>query len=221
VILVVSDGDLDSFKTIKDDIDCKDDRIIYLRSKKNIGRYAIDHLLCNHILPVFGCKYWAPLDSDDMADPNWLLELLSKSKQGDYDLVLSDQTVSSPGRSKIEHARYWDGTVDRSWHGHIAGLWKLSFVLENNLTNPNYRIGWDSIMTSAPFVLGKVEIVRKPLYTRIKTPNSLTQSRVTGQGSLLRRTVQLKIGNLWSEIVHNKNNPDFIRYLLRQERIKK
>lgn len=217
VIFVVSDGDLSSFNSIKDDVDVKDDRILFLRSKVNRGRYAIDHLLCSHVLPMFGCTYWAPLDSDDIVDINWLKELLKKSKEKDYDLVLSDQIVVGK-KTIIESAKYWNGTDKFVWHGHLSGLWKLSFVLENNLTNPKYRIGWDSIMTSVPFLIGKVDICKKPLYTRIKTPGSLTQSKTTGQGSILRKQIQSHLRNVWKNLVDNKDDVYMVKELLRRER---
>lgn len=215
ILFVLFDGQLQKDIQYLDDFN--DSRLHFIDIPKNIGRYAVDHLFLTKIVPMFSSlKYWAPHDADDMAEKDWLQKLVTCMQIKKPNLILTDQKVIGK-RTIIELAKTWDKTDTFAWHGHLSGLWDISFLLENNLTNYNYRIGWDSIMTSVPFLLGNVEIIHSPLYTRIKTPNSLTKSKETGQGSPLRKKVQSHLRNVWKELVSCENKRE-IQSILRRER---
>lgn len=213
MIFVVSDGDDTVFEELKD---LNHKRLLFLRSPTNIGRYAIDHLLCTHVLPMFGCKYWAPLDSDDIVDKNWLKKMLKKI--GTSSVVFTDQLiVTTKGTMYVEKVKPYTGDKKLFWSAHLGGLWNLKFVLENNLTNPKYRVAWDTIMTLVPWLIGNVEVIEEPLYTRIKSYNSLTFAKETNFKSQYRKEVTQDLENIWAVI---QRHPNHIHEILRKSRWK-
>lgn len=212
IIFVVSDGDISSFEFVKE---INNKRVLFLRSKYNLGRYAIDHLLCTHILPMFGCKYWAPIDSDDYVDSNYLELLYEKIQSGSikYDVVFSNQMRHRlNGVIDIVKVKPRTNEMKLFRSASMLSLWNLNFILENNLTNPAYRIGWDTLMTLATQMIGKYAIIQEPIYHIVKTPNSLSLSEKTGHTSQYRKEVRIKLQEIWKQILNNpKNTPEILR----------
>ena len=202
IVFVVSDADITSFDEIKT---ITDSRVCFLRTKRNVGRYAIDHYLVTHVLPMFNCKYWAPIDSDDYVDKNYLALLQRGIKNND--VVFTDQVrehlngTHSPVNVKL---RTNETNLFRS--ACMLSLWNLKFVIENNLTNPCYRVGWDTLMTLTAQIIGEIGVIRKPLYYIRKRPNSLTTSNKTRFGSVHRRQVRNDLHKIWKQVLTDSNN---------------
>jgi glycosyltransferase involved in cell wall biosynthesis len=204
IVFVVSDADFASFDEIKD---IRDNRVCFLRSKRNIGRYAIDHYLVNHVLPMFNCTYWAPIDSDDYVDKDYLKLLINRIKTKNYNVVFTDQTRQRVnGITDRLNVVPFSGEERLFRSACVLSLWDLRFVIENNLTNSTYRVGWDSLMTLTAQVIGKYSIIKKPLYHIVKREDSLTTSKKTGMGTVYRSAVRTKLNSIWTQILSNPNN---------------
>jgi glycosyltransferase involved in cell wall biosynthesis len=184
-----------------------DARMNLLSHEVNQGRYACDHNLVRSIAQREPGQLWAPLDSDDWAELDWLEKLLAWKDAADADVAFCNHRIhrSSRAGQRIEVAKPWDGTDRLAWHAHLSGLWSVDFVVRWGLTNPRWRIGWDTIMTSAPWVLGRATICPLPLVNRTVRPNSLTTARATRFGSPARAEARRRCQQVWSEIVANPN----------------
>lgn len=202
LVFIISDADFASFDKIKH---CTDSRVYFLRSNRNIGRYAIDYYMVNNVLPLFNCKYWAPIDSDDYVEPNYLEAMMEKINN--CNVVFTDQDIMRVnGTKKLVPVRPYTNERKIFRSACMLSLWDLKFVIQNNLTNPSYRVGWDTLMTLTTQVIGKYDIVRKPLYHIIKRENSLTMSAKTGYNSLYRTKVRQRIQTIWEQIKLHPNN---------------
>jgi glycosyltransferase involved in cell wall biosynthesis len=204
VLYVMNDGgDIDMMYDAINDIN--DPRHVVLDSPKNRGRYACDHSAVASISVLDPGQLWAPLDSDDWAEPVWLELLLEGRDFMDADVVFCDHRIHRPGRriSAIEHVKPWDGTDRLGWHAHLSGLWSVDFITQWRLTNPGWRIAWDTIMTSVPWVVGNVAQVSLPLVNRTIRPNSLTTAPATRFGSSARNKARRRCEQVWAEVVAN------------------
>lgn len=211
-LIVVSDNDPD--RSVDEIRSIKDLRLKIIELDKNVGRYAIDHFVVTQIAKG---EYWIPVDSDDWCEKNFL-SILIRSLNENTDVVFAAQYKEIGYSKKVEIVKEWDGTDNLKWHAHMAGLWRLDFVLEMNLTNPNFRVGWDSIMTSVPWLVGNVEYIQTPAYHRVSRHNSLTRSKSTGFRSAYRKKVKTYLIKLWKELVQNKDNVEEIKNILLRSR---
>lgn len=210
-LIVVSDADPDdSVEKIRG---IRDDRLKIVELKKNIGRYSIDHLVVNCMTTS---DFWVPVDSDDWCEETFLSKMVMKQLEFPMsDVIFAGQTSHSGYAKKRTHVKQWDGSSNLVWHAHMSALWRREFVIESNLTNPNFRIGWDSMMTSAPWLLGVVNVLNEHLYHRVKRSSSLTSSVETGFGSDLRNRVKTYITALWKEMVEAQDIEKVKQILLR------
>lgn len=213
VLYVMNDGgDIDMMYDAINDVD--DPRHVVVDSEQNRGRYASDHDAVASISAIGPGQLWAPLDSDDWAEPTWLEMLVNMMERSDTaDVVFCDHLIHRRGRRTpaIERVKVWDGTDRLAWHAHLSGLWSVDFVTEWHLTNPGWRIAWDTIMTSAPWVVGTVRVVPVPLVNRTIRPGSLTTATVTRFGSSARNEARKRCEQVWADIVAN---PDRTREIL-------
>ena len=213
-LIVVSDADPD--KSIKEIRQIEDSRLKIIELEENIGRYAVDHLV---VTELANGTHWVPVDSDDWCAENYLSSLVNilRSKP-ESDVVFAAQYIQENYRKRKQRVRNWDGTDTLIWHAHMSALWRRDFVVEMNLTNPNFRIGWDSIVTSVPWIVGNVEYTQSAFYHRVKRHNSLTSNKETCFGSEHRNRVKMYITQLWKEIVKNKNDVQKIKQILNRSR---
>ena len=201
-LMVMCDGE--PFPDVADAIyDLDDSRLIIVGHDVNQGRYACDHAIVGAIASTAPGQLWAPLDSDDWAEPDWLERLLSKRDETGADVVFCYDYIHREHRRRpgVEPVKAWDGTDRLRWHAHISGLWSVDFVRRWNLTNPSWRIAWDTIMTSAPWVVGRVAVCATPLVHRTIRPNSLTTAVATRFGSTARNEARKRCEEVWSDLV--------------------
>lgn len=171
--------------------------------EENRGRYAVEHEFLPR-LAAMGYELWAPLDSDDMAHPEWLEDLVRLIDVEDADVAFSAQVVRKlRGGDMVEGVRPWDGGSRLHWHAHLSGVWRLEFIQRWALTNPKFRVGWDSLMTAVPWVVGHVAYTQRPLVLREQREGSLTTSRETGFGSSVRRSAQARVSGMFTQIARD------------------
>lgn len=214
-LLVISDNDPDN--SVQGINHIKDSRLKIIELDNNIGRYAIDHLVVNDFAKG---EYWVPIDSDDGCSENYLTSLVNiLNSNPESDVIFAAQFIKKQYKKRwVQKVREWDGTDTLVWHAHMSALWKKSFLIDMNLMNPNFRVGWDSIVTSVPWVVGTVNYTQTPYYYRVRRKDSLTSSKETGFGSDHRNRVKACITKLWKEIVKNKDNVQEIKQLLKRSR---
>jgi glycosyltransferase involved in cell wall biosynthesis len=213
-LLVISDADPDN--SIKEIQNIKDSRLKIIELKENIGRYAIDHMV---VTELSKSDYFVPVDSDDWCTNHYLITLLNLlSEAPDLDVGFAAQYIKRGYSRRIQRVRPWNGTDELIWHAHMSALWRRQFLIDYNLTNPNFRIAWDSIVTSVPWLVGNVAYTQKPRYYRVKRNNSLTSDPETGFGSDHRNRVKAYIIDLWKELVYNKDDKEKIKQILKRSR---
>lgn len=213
-LLVVSDADPDD--SINEIRSINDSRLKIIKLEENIGRYAIDHLVVNELS---NADYWVPVDSDDWCAENYLTTLVHRLlKKPDSDVIFAAQYVQINYSKRVQRVKEWNGTDELIWHAHMSALWRREFLIEYNLTNPNFRIAWDTIITSVPWLVGNVDYTQSAMYYRVRRSGSLTSSKDTGFGTEARKRVRDHIEQLWFEIVRNKDNKEKIKQILKRSR---
>lgn len=178
-----------------------DTRLIRRDLPHNRGRYWIDHDVLHNVCDT---EWFAIHDADDWAEPDWLESLLA-CVQDDTDVVLADHWVHPIRNKNVELSRVkpFQKNVRLAWHAHMAGLWRSEWAREHHVTCPHVRVGWDSVMTGLPYLLGNLQVCTEPKYHRVRRHSSLTNHSATGINSpLRRRTIQL-LEEVWSAIVAN------------------
>lgn len=213
-LLVVSDADPDN--SINEIRDLNDSRLKIIELEENIGRYAIDHLVVNDLS---NADYWVPVDSDDWCSENYLTTLVHRLlKKPDSDVIFAAQYVQINYSKRVQRIKEWNGTDELIWHAHMSALWRREFLIEYNLTNPNFRIAWDSIITSVPWLVGNVDYTQSAMYYRVKRSDSLTSAKETCFGSDCRNRAKAYLIELWKELVYNKDDKEKIKQILKRSR---
>lgn len=175
------------------------------RHGTNRGRYAADHAALQQDGRWW--DYWFPLDSDDWVEPGFLEWMVQLAEDQHADVAFCSQEVHGRRNHLIEQVKAWDGTDDLRWHAHLSNLWSIKYVMENNLTNPSMRVAWDTVMTSVPFLNGRVAICDGPHRVhRVVRDGSLTSSRETGFRSRLRMRTRIHCEHVWRRCVADRNN---------------
>lgn len=214
--LVISDCDPDD--SIIKISEVSDPRMKIIKLDKNVGRYAVDHLV---VTELSKSEYWVPVDSDDWCEENYLSNLMKIALENPgTDVVFAAQYADNSYSRKRRTVREWDGSDNFVWHAFASALWRRDFLVEMNLTNPHFRVGWDSIVTSVPWVVGNVKYTQTPMYHAVRRPDSLTQSKETGFGSQYRNNVKSILSSIWKEIVKNKDDREKIKEILLNSRFK-
>lgn len=177
-----------------------DPRLIRLDLPTNRGRYYADSV----VLAACSTPWWTVHDADDAAEPRWLEVMLAAATRKRADAVLTAQTVHGVhGRTNVVPVRPWTGPVpDRiTHHAHMAGLWSVPWLRRVTGPHPGIRLGWDTMMTGLPFLVGRPVVLDTPLYHRHRRVGSLTVSPDTGMRSAARRASVARMRRLWPALV--------------------
>jgi predicted O-methyltransferase YrrM len=198
-LIVVNDGDHDTppWPALAD---ITDPRLIRLHLPENRGRYHADAVT----LAACRTPWWTVHDADDAADPRWLQVMLGAAARRRVDVVLTAQIVHGiRGATVVSPVRPWTGPDPQqiTHHAHMAGLWSVPWLRSVCGPHPEYQVGWDTVMTSMPFLVGRVRVVDTPLYHRHRRVGSLTASRDTGMRSAIRRAATSRSQRLWPRLV--------------------
>lgn len=201
-LIVVNDGDT-AHPPWPALADITDPRLTRFDMPGNRGRYHCDAVTFA-ATDAATSPWWTVHDADDAAEPTWLAAMLAAAVEHRVDAVLTAQTVHGlSGRPVYTRVKDWTGPVTdhMTHHAHMAGLWSVPWLRLVVGPHPGYRIGWDTIMTGLPFLVGRVAVLDEPLYNRHRRRGSLTISPDTGIRSVARRAVMARIAALWPRLV--------------------
>lgn len=179
-----------------------DSRIVRYTLPENRGRYFADAV----VFAGTSSPYFTVHDADDAARPEWLRELYGLINRGsmDYSAAYGAQVVHRIGGAQVsDPVVRWRGVGDppRLRHYcHMAQLFRRSWLEEIGGPHPAFRVGFDTLLTSLPFVSGHVGITDVALYDRFKRGGSLTTALETGMRSRLRRESAAMLAMLWRSV---------------------
>lgn len=148
----------------------------YWWSPENVGAYV----LRNSLIGLGRADAYAVFDADDVMRRDYLYELLRILGNAGGIAGSARQTVNLAGQITSRMAPYGHGVSvigDRAWR-RLGGY-------------RSWRIAADSDLVARAKALGiRVRASRRPLYTRRKHPDSLTQAPETAMGSDARNAVK-------------------------------
>lgn len=196
-LIVLGDGCTPAFPLDHELI--SDDRIKLAELDTNRGRYYCDAVA----FAATDSRWFTIHDSDDMAEPRWLEYMVKLAEWSGADAVLAPQYVQriNAGAPILERVEPYRGWRRLHHHAHMAGLWSRKWLAEVGGPHPAFRVGFDTLLTSLPYIVGKLAVSREPLYNRIKRHGSLTTSSETGMRSEHRRIAREALERMWLEIL--------------------
>jgi predicted O-methyltransferase YrrM len=172
-----------------------DPRLIRHDLPVNRGRYFADAVT----LAACDTPWWMVHDADDWSEPAWLERLLDLST--DVDVVLGAQVVHHlGGAEQVEPVKQFVADGRLRHHAHMAGLWRTGWLRRVGGPHPDYRVGYDTLMTALPWLVGRVAVLGDALYHRQRRPRSLTTAPATGMRSPLRRQTVRNLHSLWTRV---------------------
>lgn len=176
--------------------DIRDPRLARVDLPVNRGRYFCDAA----VLAAVDTPWFAIHDADDVADPDWLQELVTAAHTGGCSAAFAPQrVVELDGRLHIEPTAYVMEAVTRlRYIAHHAAVYRTADLRAVGGPHPAFRIGYDTLMVNLVALYGPVGVVDRPLYTRHIRPNSLTTHPATARGSTTRRTVRRDLERMWA-----------------------
>ena len=196
-LLVIGDGCAPAYPLDHELI--ADDRIKLVTLDVNRGRYYCDAVA----FAATESPWFTIHDSDDHAEPDWLARMVDLGAWASADAVLAPQLVQrlGSGRPMLERIEPYRGFKRLQHHAHMAGLWSRRWLGELGGPHPGFRVGFDTFLTSLPYVVGKMAVAREPLYNRVKRHGSLTTSAETGMRSEHRRVAREALERMWLEVL--------------------
>ncbi|MGR3805215.1 glycosyltransferase family 2 protein [Marinibacterium profundimaris] len=126
-VLVSDDASRDGTLSLAHRLAEGDSRVVVLSAERNGGPSAARNLA----LDVARGRYAAVLDSDDMMDPDRLMQLVAAAEDGDWDFTADDLYRVTEGQEEGERTRLLGGTIE----GHEPI--DLATFVEGNLTTYN------------------------------------------------------------------------------------
>jgi len=191
--------------------DITDPRLVRFDADTNRGRYHTDAV----VLAATDTEWFTVHDADDAAHPRWLELCLAEAAKSKADTVLTSQyVVDLRGKRGIEHPKMTNEGREMHHFGHMAGLWRSSWLRTVGGPNPHFRVGYDSLLSTIAWWYGRYAVLPAPMYTRYRRRGSLTTSRKTGGRSDYRIAVRAELRDLWDE-VRDLRQPEQIGALLR------
>lgn len=188
-----------------------DPRLVRYEASTNRGRYFTDAV----VLAATDTPWFTVHDADDAAHPRWLEWCLREARKSDADSVLTSQYVRDlKGRQLVEHVKM--GNEGREMHhfGHMAGLWRSSWLRTVGGPNPHFRVGYDTLLSTIAWWYGRYAALPAPVYTRYRRKGSLTTSPKTGGKSEYRLAVRAELRDLWADL-RDLRSPEQIGAALR------
>jgi hypothetical protein len=200
-LIVVHDGPKASAAALWQGIDdIRDPRLLRWNLGDRRGRYFIDAVT----LAATTSRWWTVHDSDDEAEPGWLESMVALATRFNADVVQADQLVhmicgGEPAMERVPGPTQWAGEYRH--FAHMAGLWSADWLRRVGGPHPEYRVGWDTMLSSLAREYGRVAIHRgHPCYHRCRRKGSLTTSKYTGVGSVIRMGCDAGMRELWDKL---------------------
>lgn len=209
VLLVINDGDNSSHEVLNM---IKDHRLHIFDMQRNHGRYFCDQVA----LTANPYPYYAIQDSDDISDRKRLELMMNKMSATASEACFSDQFIKLFTRSYTEKGdKLFEPLTPEMRHlAHQAGVYKTDALRGIGGFRPDFRVGYDTLMTNLFLMAYTVSYVDKPLYTRIKRVNSLTSSKDTGMKSFYRAQQVRRLNALYKRTIYSDQRPRTIRHLV-------
>lgn len=211
-LVIVGDGDGVGWPSAA----TRDPRVSIFHLPERRGRYFADAV----VFEATDSPWFTVHDSDDAARPHWLATMLDRAESRSADVVLTGQTVHRFGGTVVEErVQPWGrGSRTLTHHAHMAGLWRRGWLAEVGGPHPAFRVGFDTLLTSLPFLAGRVVALDESLYDRFKRVQSLTTSPETGMRSSLRAQARADLIAMYDRVLadwHAGGSSDELRYLIR------
>jgi len=134
-------------------------------------------------------EWHAVLDADDWVDSNWLESLLATEGDAVQHSTLVQEYDTYSKNQVYKNARRPSHTKLFHYAPHV-GLYRTSTLRKAGGYSPNYRMGYDSFMSSILRLQTEVAVVDDLTYHRRVRSSSLSYSRETGVGTPLRMSVR-------------------------------
>lgn len=174
-----------------------DKRVVGYAYPENRGRYYADAV----VFAATTSPFFTVHDADDEAAPEWLATMIAACASADVALT-SQHVRRLNGRAAVESVSGFRGAHTLHHHAHMAGLWSRKWLDDVGGPHPAFRVGFDTLLTSLPFLLGMPAIINDPvLYRRHKRVMSLTTSVSTGMRSPMRLRARDDLIALYSRIL--------------------
>jgi glycosyltransferase involved in cell wall biosynthesis len=210
ICVVTNDGDTERSPWPKL-ADIADPRLVRYDAPANRGRYFTDAV----VLAATDTPWFTVHDADDAAHPRWLELCLVEAVQSRADSVLTGQYVLDlKGRRIIEKPKMAADGREMHHFGHMAGLWRSSWLRRVGGPNPHFRVGYDTLLSTIAWHYGRYAALPAPVYTRYRRRGSLTTSRQTGGKSDYRLAVRAELRDLWADLRHLRT-PEHVGAMLR------
>lgn len=172
-----------------------DGRLIRFDLPTNRGRYHADAV----VLAACATPWFTVHDADDWSEPHRLAGLVDAATSTASAGAFGGFVQHRDGRDHL-HRPNLGHASGRSLRqvGHHTAVFDVVALRAIGGPNPDYRFGWDTLMTFAFARANRCAAVNDPAYHHCIRPGSLTQSVETGMGSPARREVHRELHRLWA-----------------------
>jgi glycosyltransferase involved in cell wall biosynthesis len=201
-LLVINDGDKDDPAEF---IKIKDSRLKFFSLKYNRGRYFCDCIAlkaCPH-------EFYLVHDSDDLSDRNRLFYLMRAYDRTNAEVIYNYQrVVSRTGRNFMETYPKMNRELSREMKhiAHWSMLYKTEALREIGGIHPDFRVGYDTLVTNLMKMKYRMTCVPRVLYTRNIRPQSLTVLPESNFKSAMRRQAVQHLVYLYRRCYENPAN---------------
>lgn len=186
-LVVTNDGDPEADEKLWPKIaDISDPRLVRYSLPRNRGRYHADAVVLAAAHAQNPGGLFTVHDADDMARPTWLSAQLEALGENNAQAVFCTHAVTGLQNRTPRQERPKEFTGNFTFHAHMAGLWRILFLHELGGPRPDFRVGYDTMLTGVAMATGKAHLHREVLYDRFLQETSLTKSPGTRIGSALR-----------------------------------
>lgn len=195
--IVVNDGDHDPDTYPWPHLaDIDDPRLIRFDLPENRGRYFADAVVLAAVDDAD--SYFTVHDADDAARPTWLQAQMEAAQKHTASAVFCSHLLHglTSRTPRTEHPQRYTGEFRH--HAHMAGLWKTQFLKDLGGPRPDFRVGYDTMLTGAAMATRKCYLHREVLYDRYLQKGSLTKAPGTRIGSQLRKNARSWMIRNWA-----------------------
>ncbi|MBD3004877.1 glycosyltransferase [Streptomyces sp. 5-10] len=215
-LVVVNDGDPRASETLWPKLaDIRDTRLVRYNLPDNRGRYHADAVVLSAVHAIAPDSFFAMHDADDRARPTWLATQLATLKRHKSEAVFCTHAVHGlhTRLARMERPKEYTGRF--TFYAHMAGLWRTRFIHALGGPRPDFRVGYDTMLTGSAMATGKVRLYRGVLYDRHLQVTSLTKSHSTRIGSPMRKQAKDWMESRWPSVTRAaRTSPEAVGKIL-------
>lgn len=193
VCVVVNDGSPSPWDELAD---ITDPRLVRFDLSANRGRYFADSVT----LAACQTPWFTVHDADDAARPHWLSSQVEAARIHQARAVFCAHLVHGLNNRTplIDPPEPFTGAF--AHHAHMAGLWRTDFLRELGGLRPDFRVGYDTMITGVAVATGRCHLMQDILYERFLQRTGLTKSLNTRVGSPERKRSREWIRTKWPQV---------------------